>query len=337
MFLLVGCSLLMARYAYHAVFGQQQTPHWISIARSGIAILIVGILALDGLNMLFGRLDRSERPFASVVLIILAVAISYFHLRFGALRLPSRKLLRTPLLWILLATTVGSTYWSLLRLNEVTSLTSDVFSLEAFMDGDLHQLPGLIALTDRDREIPLFRYTTSNSPAKVAALSESLKTETGSTAIFRAPPDPQANCHGWVFTGGRFLIKGDDVQQILDDNGYLRIADPESGDLVVYRDTEGWITHTGIVRGILDDATIIVESKWGVEGTYLHAPEAQPFSQVFDFYRSPRNGHLLVVRDRDAGASAGRSKRNEASSFRSFHGQKQLRPATLADPEGSQG
>ena len=39
-----------------------------------------------------------------------------------------------------------------------------------------------------------------------------------------APVDPACNCHGWVFTGGRFWVSGEDVPRILEDNGYRRVS-----------------------------------------------------------------------------------------------------------------
>jgi hypothetical protein len=274
---------------------------------------------------------------ATATLVVLAVAISYWHLRFAALRLSARGLVRRPGLWVLLASAVGAAAWSLQRFQHSLSDTENVFSLEAFMEGELHEDVELVAVTDRGRVIPVFRYSTSNTPERALAISESLKSDTDSTAIFRAPPDPRANCHGWLFTGGRFLIKGDDVQQILDDNGYGRVSEPEAGDIVVYRDNSGYISHTGLVRGILDDDTIIIESKWGVEGTYLHAPEAQPFSQVFDFYRSPRSGHLLLVRERAPNRPLDQEPSRPDSTLNSLQGHRPSRSAPHEQPDKSPG
>lgn len=329
--------LLAAKYLYHVFLGQQHTRRWLVVLRSGAAILIVGMLALDGLNLVFGRFDSSLRPIASVALIILAAAISYWHLRFAALRLAARDLVRNPTMWLLLCSTAAASYWSLRRFEAAISSEVAPLVIEAFMNGELHELPDHVAITDRNRVIPVYRFATDSSPERIAALSKGLKSETGSSAIFRAPPDPQANCHGWVFTSGRFLVKGDNVQQILDDNGYGRVSEPEAGDVIVYRDTEGYINHTGIVRGILDDSTIIVESKWGVEGTYLHAPEAQPFSQIFDFYRSARHGHLVVVKMRNEIGSLGETDRGPDPSLKTFHGQRQTKQSVDRDPDGNQG
>jgi len=48
---------------------------------------------------------------------------------------------------------------------------------------------------------------------------------------------------------------------------------------------------------------ILVESKWGPFGVYLHGVEQQPFPGQCRFFRSTRSGHLLTLRS-TAGDSA---------------------------------
>jgi len=56
------------------------------------------------------------------------------------------------------------------------------------------------------------------------------------------------------------LLRGREVVQILRDNGYRVTLSPRAEDLVVYRNEAGEIVHTGIVSGVLDDGTVLVES-----------------------------------------------------------------------------
>lgn len=101
------------------------------------------------------------------------------------------------------------------------------------------------------------------------------------------------NCHGWVFSGGRCWIGGAQVQIILDDNGYFPVDCPEAGDIIVYRSRDDEVLHTGLVR-VADEWGILIESKWGSRGRYVHAPENQGYSVEYTYYRSERNGHLLA-------------------------------------------
>jgi hypothetical protein len=105
------------------------------------------------------------------------------------------------------------------------------------------------------------------------------------------------NCHGWVFTDGKYILAGNDVERILADNGYREVEHPASGDLIVYRDYSGGIVHTGLVRAADDRGLVLIESKWGLEGRYLHQPQDQIYGQTYTYYHSHRAGHLLKIGD----------------------------------------
>lgn len=150
------------------------------------------------------------------------------------------------------------------------------------------------AETDLGRKIDVFSFGETES---MEATEELLLAEDRlAHAVIRlAGPSATHNCHGWVFTGGKFGIHSESVDQILADNGYTVIPEPEEGDLVVYRDSAGGVLHTGLVRLAGGDGLILVESKWGPLGLYLHAPEMQPWGTHFSYYRSSRQGHLLMM------------------------------------------
>ena len=152
---------------------------------------------------------------------------------------------------------------------------------------DLIKVRNISLETDRGRMIAAYRPDASSHPS---AHDPGLNDVT----IFLAPPDPNSNCHGWVFTGGRFIILGRDVDSILSDNDYRRVAGPQVGDVVVYRSpTDNTVLHTGVVRAAEADL-VLIESKWGPCGRYLHQPEHQPYSKEFAYYRSSRPGHELL-------------------------------------------
>lgn len=107
-----------------------------------------------------------------------------------------------------------------------------------------------------------------------------------------AEPAPVSNCHGWIFTGGKFGIEDEFVPLILADNGYEVVARPSVDDLAVYR-RETSVAHVGVVRAI-DGDTVIVEGKWGPFGVFSHAADWHPYDAMA-YYRSPRRGHLLGI------------------------------------------
>lgn len=114
-----------------------------------------------------------------------------------------------------------------------------------------------------------------------------------------APPTDTYDCHGYTFTGGETWINNDQVDQILNDNGYSAVMQPTVGDVIAYRDSQGEITHTGIVREVQASADgttdVTVESKWGRLGRYEHAPgDVPPGYGTPQYYHTDRpNGHLL--------------------------------------------
>jgi len=104
----------------------------------------------------------------------------------------------------------------------------------------------------------------------------------------------ECNCHGFAYTGGRYWVPGEQVEKILEDNGYHPQPLPRADDLAIYRDREGTILHTGIVCGLASDGVILVESKFGRAGRFIHRHEQVPYpSENCTFYRSAREGHLL--------------------------------------------
>jgi hypothetical protein len=150
---------------------------------------------------------------------------------------------------------------------------------------------GASATTDAGRAVALFQFEvlTSVEQAEHAILAE----ERYQNQVIRLGVASSAsNCHGWVFTGGRFGIRNPEVPAILTDNRYEPVTEVREGDLAIYT-TGNEITHSGLVRVADSSGRVLVESKWGPFGVFLHAPESQPFSGTCAYYRSSRKGHLI--------------------------------------------
>ncbi|MBW8886012.1 MAG: hypothetical protein JF612_14835, partial [Planctomycetia bacterium] len=56
-----------------------------------------------------------------------------------------------------------------------------------------------------------------------------------------------------------------------------------------------------VVVRMAKHAPILIESKWGPLGVYLHTIEKQPFPGTWMFYRSARVDHLLAMRRANSG------------------------------------
>ena len=161
---------------------------------------------------------------------------------------------------------------------------------------DLEDLPIRFteALTDKGRTIGLFHFKIHSTDSEIQQFIDS--NEKDRLQIIRLyEPNPAANCHGWVFTRGEFGIRDAEIAAILSDNGYAEVGEPQKGDLAIYV-SDHRITHSGVVHLAEKHAPILIESKWGPLGVYLHAIDKQPFPGACKFYRSSRPDHLLVTR-----------------------------------------
>jgi hypothetical protein len=161
---------------------------------------------------------------------------------------------------------------------------------------DLQEVPTDAALTDAGYRIPLYMRNTKSSSVSDCHSAEAIqldRPELRQRSIRTAPPDPTYDCHGWVFATGRYWIKSRDVPQILTDNGYHVTNEPRESDLAIYYDQQGQVVHSGIVRLVASDSRILIESKWGWAGRFIHDVEGQPYGKNCVFFRSRRSGHRL--------------------------------------------
>ena len=151
------------------------------------------------------------------------------------------------------------------------------------------------ATTDGGRNVYLGEAQERRSQEKVSAAERETLVALGlSERVIRlAPASDVCNCHGWVFTGGRYWLSPDDVERILADNAYQQVSDPRPGDLAIYRQG-GAISHTALVRTGGAGSPVLVEGKWGWMGVFLHQVGDCCYGNNCTFYRGTRANHLLA-------------------------------------------
>jgi hypothetical protein len=178
--------------------------------------------------------------------------------------------------------------------------------------------------TDKGRRLRVFHLVSdSEMEARRNNVQENLlsRPELYAKVITLEAGGGNCNCHGWIFSGGRYWISGETVEVILADNGYQKTAAPRLGDLAIYRDLGGVITHTGVVRAMMPDGLVLVESKWGNLGTFLHPVDVHPYDgSTCAYHRSSRGGHRLGKAPGGVAASA----------VGAVSASPQARPATVA-------
>lgn len=207
----------------------------------------------------------------------------------------ARPLCRPRVVGLLAALAAGGVWgYEVLRLGEADRRLMDETLGLAAEAAPMATAPAGTARTDRGSPIELHSPTEPLPASELAAIEQSsaaLSTWSG-RYIQRGAAGDECNCHGWVFTGGKFNVGGRLVDTILTDNGYSPAPTPAVGDLCVYRDGER-VLHSAVVRAVLADGTVLVEGKWGRMGVYLHAANESCYGTEFVFYRSARTGHLL--------------------------------------------
>ena len=147
-------------------------------------------------------------------------------------------------------------------------------------------VPGMLALTDGGIVVPLGWPLDQTAERGIPNGFEG-------QLIVAGRGNALSNCHGWVFTGGRYWIPIESVDTILNHNGYKLVPTPLADDLIVYRGDDGRPVHTGIVKAVGDDGFVLVESKWGKQDIFWHTRDQQAFGTRFEYWHADRDGHLL--------------------------------------------
>jgi hypothetical protein len=185
-------------------------------------------------------------------------------------------------------------WWGLTIDNQATDFRDADDFVRLSAEDSLEEVAAPRPLTDRGRPVRLFQVPAANQRSGVVTAGEAAllaNQELMDQTIRVAPADAGYNCHGWVFGGGRYWVKGEDVDLLLHDNGYRRVAAPQVDDVVVYRDGEGRVVHSGVVRAVGRDGLVLVESKWGRLCRFIHTPDCYPGRR--SFYRTVRGGHEM--------------------------------------------
>lgn len=286
------CLCVLVGYLWRFVFCQPDGSERWQRVTAFAAALVLCLTAVDGLNFAQQELSIRYRVAGSVAVIAMAAGLSWVH--FSLWKTPRQILRRRATGWLVMLSSLGLVGWSYHRFHERLSPPPNKPSLFISTPGEKNEVREFVAMTDLNRLIRVYRMTENRS--KPVAEDQTISGNFIDSTIQRAPANAAANCHGWVFLDSQFLIPGEAVQQILDDNDYEIVFEPNAGDVIIYRDEDRRIVHSGLVRGVLNDGTVIIESKWGVEGTFLHAPEGTPYSTSFEYYRSPRpDNHVRIV------------------------------------------
>lgn len=112
----------------------------------------------------------------------------------------------------------------------------------------------------------------------------------------RRPATATYNCHGMTFANRRTGIQDPEaVAMLMREDGYKQIrnlSDVLPGDVALYYDKEG-ISHSGVVvqvEKIGNSTAILILSKWGQAGEYIHRPEDWIDFTTVRYFREAQDG-----------------------------------------------
>lgn len=163
------------------------------------------------------------------------------------------------------------------------------------LPGEIKPIDSRVGMTDKGRRIDLFCFAPKGELPEEEKAIHATNNSFPAALIRRKESDLSANCHGWVFADGIYLINSSGVSMILEDNGYSRVATPNTGDVAIYRNSSGSVIHTAIVCSVLTDNTVLLESKWGIHQRFIHLPEDQPYSTLIEYFRTTRGSHGIKI------------------------------------------
>lgn len=278
--------LLVAKCLLQMAFHKGSALLFVEVLAALAATSVAIILGLDLLDQdhASSLVPPSLIPLAALGLGLVFVAT---HLGVSLLLAWKRRLALEPAAWLAVALTLAASAWSSHRHSAAHLNIEKVKATYFAGSAEIEPVRAWVAVTDCGREVPLHRFELAPGVASADAVSS------------------PANCHGWVFGSGQYFLDCNEVEQILTDNGYQPSQSPQAGDIIVYRNSSGGITHTGVVKST-SLVGAMIESKWGVRGRFIHPPAEQPYGSRYTYYRSARQGHALVIRPAGLASAYGR-------------------------------
>jgi hypothetical protein len=251
------------------------------------------------------------QPLLALAAVALAMPLASSRLtaRLGSVlaALASRYRLQALVLVVGGAALAGSQLWQMER-----DLERDMDRTEADLksaDDAVHLHPTAVrqAHTDAGGAVPLFLprpdYAGEVDPRFERRYLRAQRL--GLKLIQTGPADPRYNCHGWIFAAGRYWMRSDVVERVLADNRYGKVDRPATGDVAIFRNEQGEVTHSALVRSIAGEL-VLLESKWGLLGRYVHTSNDHIYGwQPATYYRTPRGDHRLRGTEEPALTRAG--------------------------------
>ena len=102
-------------------------------------------------------------------------------------------------------------------------------------------------------------------------------------------PTASVNCHSFAwyqisYSNGYWMPN---PIYYINDNSYVSFSgSPYYGIRVLYRDSSGYISHSAVCTGSYSAGAYVVDSKWGMAGTYEHMYSYGPYGSSVTLYKA---------------------------------------------------
>lgn len=106
--------------------------------------------------------------------------------------------------------------------------------------------------------------------------------------IRTGPAELIYNCHGWTFAEGKRALTDGEAQRQLRSGKYMKVPWPIAGDIIIYYDQHGNMCHSGIVKATGKQGFVLIESKWGGAGRFLHVKELPKVHATYAYFRAKK-------------------------------------------------
>ncbi|MBC7852857.1 MAG: hypothetical protein IAF94_05425, partial [Pirellulaceae bacterium] len=182
--------MLSTKCLVQMAFPQFRAPRWVEAIACLAAFVMAIVLSLDALGN-GGGLFVLAPPLLALAVLGASVILVASHLGVSLLYSRPRHLALQPVAWAAVALTLVATGWSSHRYSH-GKIQSEIERFEHFASsGDLEPILNSVGVTDRGREVQLYRWQPEDGLAVSTPIPYQDSAEDG-----------RANCHGWVFTGG---------------------------------------------------------------------------------------------------------------------------------------
>lgn len=263
---------------------------------AGASVAVACVLTADAMIHLRGQGPIRDQFLQFILLATALLVASAIHVNLGIRVISNPKPQRVFLILLPLVLAILSVGRTASRFHQVANVVPlEDWNLPLAPPGAFYTIEDFMVVTDKGSRLPVFGWNVSDEEFRTFSTMTEKNYSEKYQLIRREVSLEESNCHGWVFTEGKYLLFGEQVEQILRENGYRVVEKPVVGDIIVYRNISGAVLHSGLVRSVFDDGAVLIESKWGIGARYLHQPLDQPYGDLFRYYHTDRGNHSVYV------------------------------------------